>query len=489
MIRKYVVRQICDLIDTVQCGITYACTTESDAVEHVLGSCQDALNQILQTVQNEALLSAGICAENIHAVLEELHSSVPADYLQTMKKRLRIVQQKLKQEPVRFEVAFFPYKFSMWDCMESVWQAAQADPDCDCYVVPIPYYDRNQDRSLGPMHYEGTQFPPNVQAVDYRSYDPAVRRPDIAYIHNPYDDQNLVTSVHPHYYSESLKQHVGTLVYIPYYITGYANAIGEGVTLGSPPAYRHADYLVAQSDGMKRGWIDLGIPEDRILALGNPKFDTVLNHKPAPLPDEWRKPLEGRTTFLINTSLQGVLSHTEQWLLSIQEMIQHILDTPGCAVIWRPHPLMDAAIKSMRPKQMPFYQKAKAQLAAYKNFVLDVQPNSLQTFDASHAFLSDYSSLIWQYGATGKPVLCFMESSQDGLKAKYPMLDYSKFYFVKDGVSPEAFVDMVHRGQDPMKEERMAALKASVIHMDGTAGEHIHQSVIKRIIDDEEKTD
>ena len=29
----------------------------------------------------------------------------------------------------------------MWDSLESVWQAADADPDCDAYVVPIPYYD------------------------------------------------------------------------------------------------------------------------------------------------------------------------------------------------------------------------------------------------------------------------------------------------------------------------------------------------------------
>ena len=59
---------------------------------------------------------------------------------------------------VRLEIVFLPYKASMWDSLESVWQAADADPDCDAYVVPIPYYDRNSDGSLGAYHYEGFRF-------------------------------------------------------------------------------------------------------------------------------------------------------------------------------------------------------------------------------------------------------------------------------------------------------------------------------------------
>ena len=39
---------------------------------------------------------------------------------------------------VRLEMVFLPYKASMWDSLESVWQAADADPACDAYVVPIP---------------------------------------------------------------------------------------------------------------------------------------------------------------------------------------------------------------------------------------------------------------------------------------------------------------------------------------------------------------
>ena len=43
-----------------------------------------------------------------------------------------------KDIPVRMEAVFLPYKASMWDSLESVWKAADEDPDCDAYVIPIP---------------------------------------------------------------------------------------------------------------------------------------------------------------------------------------------------------------------------------------------------------------------------------------------------------------------------------------------------------------
>ena len=95
---------------------------------------------------------------------------------------------------VKLEILVMPYTSSMWDSLESIWREASADPDCDAYVVPIPYYDRNPDHSLGDFHYEGREFPKDVPVIHYENYDIEERRPDIIYIHNPYDGDNFVTS-------------------------------------------------------------------------------------------------------------------------------------------------------------------------------------------------------------------------------------------------------------------------------------------------------
>ncbi|MCM1237294.1 MAG: hypothetical protein NC489_45075 [Ruminococcus flavefaciens] len=47
-----------------------------------------------------------------------------------------------------------------------------------------------------------------------------MRKPDIIYFHNPYDNWNLVTSVGPRFYSSNLKKYTEKLVYIPYFILG-----------------------------------------------------------------------------------------------------------------------------------------------------------------------------------------------------------------------------------------------------------------------------
>ena len=113
----------------------------------------------------------------------------------------------------------------MWDSLERVWRAADADPDCDAYVVPIPYYDKNQDGSLGAFHYEGDLLPSYVPVTHYDEYRIENREPDAIFIHNPYDDYNRVTSVEPRFYSRELKKYTECLVYVPYFITsGSMNA-------------------------------------------------------------------------------------------------------------------------------------------------------------------------------------------------------------------------------------------------------------------------
>ncbi len=59
-----------------------------------------------------------------------------------LNKQLSLIDESVEKEiPVRIEAVFLPYKVSMWDSLESVWMAADADENCDAYVIPIPYYE------------------------------------------------------------------------------------------------------------------------------------------------------------------------------------------------------------------------------------------------------------------------------------------------------------------------------------------------------------
>ena len=197
-----------------------------DAIK-LLIDCQEAAVSIGNTI--EKLEGEGTATvahlEKFCDILYQVASSLEdnPDSLSSFKaimSQILIIENSILNdiEADQLEVVFLPYKASMWDSMESVWLAAKDDPKCDVYVIPIPYYDVNQDNSLGRMNYEGNQFPDYVPITDWRKYNIQESHPDVIYIHNPYDETNVVTRVHPDYYSKKLKSYTDMLVYIPYFV-------------------------------------------------------------------------------------------------------------------------------------------------------------------------------------------------------------------------------------------------------------------------------
>ena len=181
------------------------------------GSIQSAM-ELLEDCQNGGI-TIGTLIEEIEGeghptvlLLEEyceliyqIHTDLAEHKEISANKVYKLLRQKLIKAGnslrndiiIRKEIVFLPYKASMWDSLESVWKAADADPNCDAYVIPIPYYDKNPDGSFREMHYEGDRYPDDVPVTKYDEFDFEVHRPDMIYIHNPYDGMNLVTSVHP----------------------------------------------------------------------------------------------------------------------------------------------------------------------------------------------------------------------------------------------------------------------------------------------------
>ena len=233
----------------------------------------------------------------------------------------------------RHEMVFLPYKAAMWDSLESVWRAAEADPDCDAYVVPIPYYDRNPDGSPGAYHYEGDGLPPYVPVVHYDTYSFEDRKPDAVYIHTPYDYANRVTTVDPRFYSAELKKHTECLVYIPYYATSGGMAEGQARC----PAYYNADYIVIQSEKYRR-YFDPALPEGKFLPLGSPKFDRVIRMcaSPPQPPAGWGEKAAGRRVYFYNTSLQGMLGNTEAFLKKMEYVFGVFRGRGDACLLWRP---------------------------------------------------------------------------------------------------------------------------------------------------------
>lgn len=231
---------------------------DEGTVLDLLGQCQEAaiqLGTMIEAEEGEGFATVKLLEDycelvfQVYTLVTQKQPLNPSKVHKQLKKQLIPIDNSIRQDiQERLEVVFLPYKVSMWDSLESVWMAAQADEDCDAYVVPIPYFDRNQGGDFGQMHYEGELYPEYVPVTNYEDYDFEERHPDAIFIHNPYDNCNYVTSVHPFFYSSNLKRFTDYLVYIPYYSTSGGMSEGQRRC----PAYYQADLIVIQAEKYRK---------------------------------------------------------------------------------------------------------------------------------------------------------------------------------------------------------------------------------------------
>ncbi len=378
--------------------------------QSLLAQCQEFAIQLGETIERLTDAECPVIAE-IETYCECLYHAygqvgidIPVNKIyKTLKKQLLKVENGVKNDiSVRKEIAFFPYKASMWDSLESVYLAAKADEDCDAYCVPIPYYDINSEREFGQMHYEGKEFPPDIEVIDWETYQFEERRPDVIFIHNPYDDYNLVTTVHPRFYSSNLKKYTETLVYVPYFST--AGKMGEAFNLC--PAYIHADYIVIQNKEHRQFYHE-AIPDKKFLALGSPKFDRVLRmcNNPQQMPKEWHEIAAGRKIYFYNTSITGMLRDTEQFLKKMQYVFECFENNKNACILWRPHPLLESTFASLRPEYRSVYEKMKDYFFTTQLGIYDTTPDITNSIAFSDAYIGDAGTSVTSlFGIAGKPI-------------------------------------------------------------------------------------
>lgn len=437
-LRKQMLTMV-DLLDkanrTLKANLT-AKHINIEGVHQLLSDCQETAIGIggeLESIYGEGTASV----ERLEEYCESLYQMTlildnPAKCRELLKELTLQIKQTRKlisdQIPDRTEAVFLPYKASMWDSLESVWMAAEEDENCDAYVVTIPYYDRNPDGTFGKYHYEGNEMPDYVPVTHYDDYDVQRRRPDMIFIHNPYDQCNYVTSVDPRFYAKELKEYTDKLIYIPYFVLGEPDPDNEDSVKGmshfcTAPGVIYADKVIVQSEKMRQVYVNVLSEEygeesrkeweNKILGLGSPKYDKVQNTRKDDLilPEEWLKIIEKpdgswKKIILYNTSVGALLHQEEKMLEKMRSVFQVFLEAKDdVALLWRPHPLIEATIRSMRPQLWEEYYKVVEEYRAAGWGIYDDSPELDRAIALCDAYYGDHSSLVQLCQEAGKPIM------------------------------------------------------------------------------------
>ena len=408
--------------------------------QELLADCQNAAIAIGTMI--EAIEGKG---HPVVTVLEEYCEQVYQTYeniavdgmnankiFKAMRRKLIKAENSIRNDiKIRTEAVFLPYKASMWDSLESVWKAADADPDCDAYVIPIPYFDKNPDGSFREEHYEGDQYPDYVPITKYDEFDFGKHMPDAIYIHNGYDEWNLVTSVQPFFYSKNLKKFTECLAYIPYFVLAEPNPEDDAVVenIGhfcTIPGVINADRVIVQSEAMKKVYVKALMNatndhsdaakqywDNKIEGTGSPKFDKVMNTKKEDLkiPKEWMKVIEKsdgswKKIVFYNTSIIALLKHNEDMLRKMESVFMIFKEnTDEVALLWRPHPLIQATIESMRPQLWEAYQELKSRYIEEGWGIYDDTANLDRAVVLSDGYYGDGSSVVQLCRKMGVPIM------------------------------------------------------------------------------------
>lgn len=316
-----------------------------------------------------------------------------------------------------YKVVFMPYKASMWDSLESIWMAADKDERCESLVVPITYYELDNNQNPIKKVNERNLFPEYVNVDNDEEYDLENDLPDIIYIHNPYDDNNLITRVDSRYYSWNLKKYCEKLVYVPYY--KWVNGVSS---TSFKSAMYYADYTVQSSDDAVRRCIEaspeyakkLGletieirnIMENKLINLGSPEVDKVVSLNNVKLPYEWNgKVARSRVNVLYNTTLDEIFE--SRTFDKVKETLAFFKENSEKAfVIWRPHPLMRQSLVSMLPYLVDEYDEIMSEFINSSYGVLDTNESmhySMFWSDMCYGYKTSSFTELYKY--TGKIVL------------------------------------------------------------------------------------
>ncbi len=429
--------------------------------------------------------------------LKKLEDKLTFDDVDVLFNKVVLFEQTfLMQIKVKLNVVFMPYNITMWDSLESIYLACREDDDCVAKLVPIPYFDISQEEPV--YKYDFDKYDKDLEPIDFREFSLELEEPDVIYVHNIYDDGNILTTVHPDYYTSNLKKYTDMLVYSPYCIPNFLKKYSQNKhsytfdILGA----KNVDRFISAGDFVKQEGLNSRIPKEKILNLGTPKFDSIIKNinQDFEYPKEWIEKSKGKKIVLYSTSINFFVAQLNNKvnpitnfcdvIFKFSETLQQFTDN-DIFVIWRPHPLTRNYIAKIHPHFAEWYDhlcdkingvnRTLSETNKFENVVLDVNTSYLPAFKISDAFVTDYTSIMFAYMLLNKKLILTYGSGYFEQE-----IDISQ-YEDKLGFGQLANIDrpkeLVNFKKSKELEIDNKLLSKFYKNVDGTAGKKIHKAI------------
>ena len=129
------------------------------------------------------------------------------------------------------------------------------------------------------------------------------------------------------------------------------------------------------------------------------------------IPTEWLKIIQKpdgswKKIILYNTSVTSLLKHGEKMLEKTQDVFRVFQENQDkVALLWRPYPLIQATIESMRPQLWAEYRKLREQYRAAGWGIYDDSADLDRAIVVSDGYYGDSSSIVQLCRKVGMPIM------------------------------------------------------------------------------------
>lgn len=328
------------------------------------------------------------------------------------------------------DIVFMPHDTHSWRMMEPLWAMLTENPDLNIYVMPVPYYLKNDMGEPDELHFEGSKLPYYVDTLPFDSYDLERRHPSRIVIGIPYDQYDTSVTLPEIFYSGRLRSCTDCLTYISdLSIDDFGAEDGRSVInmdyYCTIPGVINSDEVYVGSENMRNIYIEKLTEfvgegyrdyfEKKIVQVPwdvNEMTDYGINEED--IPDGWWAKLldengEGKKLILYYNSMSCIARYKDRYIDKINKAFSLFNENRDrLTVMW----VRDRDIDVLKDngytgytKTVERFRQLEEKYAEQNNVILYKEDNMDKAIAICDAFYGDRGVLMNRFRRTGRPVM------------------------------------------------------------------------------------
>lgn len=375
----------------------------------------------------------------------------------------------------RVRILFVLQYAPIWSSLRSVFQSLKAIDGVEVKVIKSAFIhgaasDDNTAQLDMLCRNENIDADTNVDLVLSEF------QPHIAFLQNPYDSTRV-----PALRSTQLVTLGIKVAYVPYGIE-----MGGGLENNQYQFNADVQQLAwrifvrsSRNKAMYAKYCDVG--DSHVVVTGHPKFDGQAIIDTYKINEQLKVKVAGRPVVLWTPHFSvGIPATWSTYRIYSQVIMQQMLARQDVFFIIRPHPLF---FKEML-KHHIWNNNGEMEFRKFcdekGNLWLDESADYMESFLVSSAIMADAGSFLLEYLPTKKPILYLHHPDGFGLNDDADLVDH--YYRADKSEDISIFIEMVSKGLDTKRDERISVIEQYLYGLDGKAGQRIATYVVNEML-------